>query len=212
MQQVEQAQIALHDIQQMDVDLFKWCDNIQIDTVEQRHHSEELLASVKISLKRVEALEDNLLEPSYETIKRIKDLFRGYKDKLKSVKLILDSALSNRHKTELEITEGQALQRAQDYWEKRKEAEATGEVVPLPDLAVNPVPATSYHNMGSTNYRPHVKVSILKPALIPREYCTPSESLLRKAGEIALAQKKPMPLIEGAIIEVEYIPINRTIR
>jgi hypothetical protein len=101
------------------------------------------------------------------------------------------------------------LQRAQDYWEKREEAKVTGEVVPLPDLAVSPVPATSYHNMGSTNYRKHVKVSIVNPQLIPREYCMPSESLLRKTGELALAQEKPMPIVEGAIIEVEYIPVNR---
>jgi septum formation inhibitor MinC len=209
---IENAQTALQTLQSKDADILKWCENIQITTIEQQHNFEDILTKVKSSLSQVEATEDSIIKPANEIIANTRNLFKPYKDKLKNVKNLIVTGLDTWRKAQLEVNETKVIEQAKDYWDKRKEAQQTGEVIPLPDLSATPPPTTSHHNMGVTSYRTHIKVRVVSPNLVPRQYCMPSESLLRKAGEIAVARKEQPPIIDGAIIEIEYIPVSRLYR
>jgi len=200
---------AIQSLQNKNEQLLSWCENVHITSVTEQKRVEEVESSIKYAEKQVKEQLDNLISPLLESIKRIRALFKPYQDKLSLAKSNLQPELDRWRKEQLSITNEEIAKRAEDYWEKRKEAEATGEVVELPDLGIAPPASTSHHNLGTTNYRPHIKVTIYEPSSIPREYCMPSESLLRKAGELALAQNKPLPLVEGAVIEIEYKTISR---
>jgi ElaB/YqjD/DUF883 family membrane-anchored ribosome-binding protein len=193
-------------------DLLKWCENIQITNTTEQKRCEELNADLKIYKKQAEQMLAVLLAPSKDEISEIKAQIQPHLDELTRLINATNKLLADWRKEQLSITEGTVLQRATDYWDKRKAAEKTGEIVPLPDLGVTEPEKTSHHNMGSTGYRPKIIVKILKPNLIPREYCVPSESLLRMAGEMALKRKESMPIIEGAILEVDYSPVSRGVR
>jgi hypothetical protein len=207
---IDNAQQSLSKIQDKYSSLFQYAENLQITNTEEQKRTEELSSEIKYARKQAKAQLDNLLEPVLESEKRLRALFKPYLMNVDGLISKVDGALSQYRKQLLETTDEEIMARATDYWEKREAAKETGEVVPLPDLGVTPLSNTSHHNMGSTNYRAYVKVTVLKPNLIPREYCVPSETLLRKAGEIALAQKSPMPLVEGAIIEIKYTPVSRS--
>lgn len=202
------AQQSLDKLQNKYSDLLSYCQNIQISNVIEQKRIEELSAEVKNARTAAVTQLNYLIEPSREAITRTRELFKPYIDRLDAIISQISKSLDGWRKEQLSVTEDVVLQRASDYWDKRKEAQGTGEVIPLPDLAVTTPPKTSHHNLGATNYRTYVTVKIIKPSLVPREYCTPSESLLRKAGELALAQGNPLPNIEGAILEIKYTPVN----
>jgi hypothetical protein len=206
------CELALQRIEEKDAEILKWGESLQIINVDQQRKVEELLTALIYAEKRATEELDRLLSPHREIIKATTTEFAPHFAKLRAVKVRARELLGTWRKTQLAVTEGAVLERASNYWEQRKAAEKTGELIPLPDLNVTVLEKTSHHNMGSTNYRPHVKVRIVNPNAIPREYCVPTESLLRKAGELALAQNKPMPSVEGAVIEVEYIPVSRLAR
>jgi len=202
------AKQSLDKLQDKYADLLNYCQNIQISNVTEQKRIEELNAEVKNARTAAVTQLNYLIEPSREAITRTRELFKPYIDRLDAIISQISKSLDGWRKEQLAVTEDVVLQRADDYWQKRKEAAKTGEIVPLPDLAVTTPPKTSHHNLGATNYRTYVTVKIIKPNLIPREYCTPTESLLRKAGELALAQGNPLPDIEGAVLEIKYTPVN----
>jgi len=207
---IDNAQQALSKVVEKNADLLKWAENIQITNHEEQKRVEELSSELKYARKQAKEQMDNLLEPILESEKRIRALFKPYIMNVDELIGKVDGSLSIYRKQLVEVTDEEIMARATEYHQRAKEAAGTGEVVPLPDLGVTPLPKTSHHNMGTTNYRAYVKVQVVKPSLVPREYCVPSETLLRKAGEIALAQKNPMPVVEGAIIEIKYTPVSRS--
>lgn len=203
------TQLALQRITEKDASILKWGENLTIVNTDQQKKVEELLTALVSAEKRATDEMNKLLEEPLQEVKEIRADFATHFVKLREVKTRAKELLSNWRRSQAETSNGDILQKANDYWEQRKLAEKTGEVVPLPDLGVTPVAKTSRHNMGTTSYRPHVVVRIVNPSEVEREYCVPSESLLRKAGELALTQGKPMPIVKGAIIEVEDIPVSR---
>lgn len=207
---IDNAQQALSKVVEKNADLLKWAENIQITTIEEQKRVEELSSELKFARKQAVEQMNKILDPAKETVREIQALFKPYISNVDTLIEKTDGALSLHRKQLVEVTDEEIMARATEYHEKVKEAMGTGEIVPLPDLGVTPLPKTSHHNMGTTNYRAYVKVQVVKPSLVPREYCVPSETLLRKAGEIALAQKNPMPIIEGAIIEIKYTPVSRS--
>ncbi len=212
MDNLQSAQQAIEAIQERNSDLVKYFQNTTITSVQEQKATEENLASALFTYKKLKDTQDGLLRPLAETEKGIRNLFKPVLAQYTNAITAWRDGLSSWRNSQKQLSENSITKQAEDYWAKRKEAELTGESVPLPDLGTTVIQKTSYHNMGSTSYRPHIKVQIINANLIPREYCVPSESLIRKAGEIALAQGKPMPLVEGAIIEVEEIPVNRLAR
>ncbi|MFA5048951.1 MAG: hypothetical protein WC516_08060 [Patescibacteria group bacterium] len=208
MDNLQSAQQAIEAIQERNSDLVKYFQNTQITSVQEQKATEENLASALFTYKKLKDTQDGLLNPLHETEKGIKALFKPVLDQYTNAINKWRDGLKDWRASQKQLTEANIVQQAQDYWNKRKEAEKTGEVVPLPDLGTSIIAKTSYHNMGSTSYRKHIKVSIIFPNLVPRKYCVPSESLLRKETELALEQGNPIPLIEGAIIEIEEIPVN----
>jgi hypothetical protein len=207
---IDNAQQALSKVIEKNADLLKWAENIQITNHVEQKRVEELGSELKYAKKQAKEQLDNLLEPILESERRIRGLFRPYLTNVTTLSDKVDSALSVYRKKLIETTDEDIMARATEYHQRAKEAKLTGEIVPLPDLGVTPLPKTSHHNMGTTNYRTYVKVTVTQSNLVPREYCVPSETLLRKAGEIALAQKNPMPIVEGAIIEIKYVPVSRS--
>lgn len=208
MNNIQSAQQAIEAIQNKNAELVKYFQNTTITSVQEQRVTEENLASALFTYNKLKETQDGLLKPLTETEKGIRNLFRPVLVQYISAINGWKEGLKTWRASQKQISEEKIIEQAQDYWNKRKEAQETGESVPLPDLGMSVMQKTSYHNMGSTSYRKHVKVQIISPNLIPREYCVPSESLIRKEGELALAQGKQMPLIEGAIIEVEEIPVN----
>ena len=206
---IDNAQQALSKVIERNADLLKWAENIQITNHEEQKRVEELSAELKHARKQAKEQMDNLLEPILESEKRIRALFRPYLLNVTALSDKTDAALSTYRKNLIETTDEEIMARATEYHERVKEAEGTGEIIPLPDLGVTAPSKTSHHNMGTTNYRTYVKVTVVKPNLVPREYCVPSETLIRKAGEIAFAQGNPMPIIDGATIEIKYTPVSR---
>jgi hypothetical protein len=209
---MSETQLALQRIEEKDAEILKWGENLQIINVDQQRKVEELLTALVYAEKRATEELDHLLAPEKEKIKTTTAEFAPHFAKLRAVKAKCKGLLQDWRKTQKVIMGEGVLQQAQKYWDARKEAAGTGEIVPLPDLGMTTLPKTSRHNRGTTSYKTHIVVRIINPNLIPREYCMPSESLLRKAGELAHAQNKPMPLVEGAIIEVEENPSSRLAR
>jgi RNase P subunit RPR2 len=207
---IDNAQQALSKVVEKNADLLKWAENIQITNHVEQKRVEELSAELKFARKQAVEQMNKILNPAKETVKNIMALFRPYISNMDSLIEKTDGALSLNHKRLIETTDEDIMARATEYHQRAKEAKLTGEIVPLPDLGVTPLPKTSHHNMGTTNYRTYVKVTVTQSNLVPREYCVPSETLLRKAGEIALAQKNPMPVVDGAIIEIKYVPVSRS--
>jgi len=208
MDNIQSAQQAIEAIQNNNANLVKYFQNTTITSVQEQKITEENLASALFTYNKLKDTQDGLLKPLAETEKGIRNLFKPVLAQYTNAINNWREGLKIWRTSQKQISEEKITKQAQDYWDKRKEAQETGESVPLPDLGMSIIQKTSYHNMGSTSYRKHVKVQIISPSLIPREYCIPSESLIRKEGEMALAQGKQMPLIEGAIIEVEEIPVN----
>lgn len=206
---INDAQQSLSKLVNKNADLLKWAENIQITNTEEQKHVEELSAELKFAKKQVVAEMDKLLNPAKETVKGIIGLFAPYITNVDNLIEKTDTALSSYREQLIAMTDEEIMARATEYHEKVIEAKDTGEIVPLPDLGVTVLSKTSRHNMGTTSYRDYVKVQVIKPSLVPREYCVPSETLLRKAGEIALAQKNPMPIIDGVIIKVKRVPVSR---
>jgi hypothetical protein len=206
MQEVEKARETLETIQIQNTDLVKWFESPKIVCLQDQLNYQDILTSAKIAYKKAKDEQDHLLEPLKESEKRIRDLFKPLLEKYGSAITTISSLLNQWHTEQKKITEAQIMQEAQAYWDKAKEAKETGESVALPDLGISAVSDKSRHNLGTTNYRRHIKVQIINPNKIPRQYCTPSESLLRKAGELGITA------IEGAIIEIEYIPVSRPVK
>jgi len=203
MYQIENAEKALITINKDNENLTKWFDNITITCMDDQINYQDILTSAKTAYKKAKDEQDHLLEPLKESEKRIRNLFKPLLDKYTTAITTISTALKQWHTDQKKITEAQLIQEAQAYWDKTKEAQETGEIVPLPDLGVTAVSDKSRHNLGTTSYRKHIKVRIVAPNKIPRQYCMPSESLLRKAGELGITD------IEGAIIEIEYILVSR---
>jgi len=206
---IESAKQVLQSLEDKDAEILKWCDNVKVSNDDEKKRLEELDSNLKFARKRVKERLDALLKPKLDEIEAIRSTFKPHTDKLDAADAGIIKALSDWRKSQLAVTEETVIKRAEDYWEQRKEAEKTGEIIPLPDLNTALPAKISYHNMGSTGYRPKVIVRIVKPSLVPREFCMPVESLLRKAGELALARKEQMPVVEGAVIEVDYSPVAR---
>lgn len=202
---IDQAQQSLTKIQDKYSTLLKYAENIQITNIEEQKRIEELSSELKFARKQAIGQMDNLLDPAKKTVKAIVSLFKPYILNINTLIDKTDGALFQYRKQLLETTDEELMARATDYWKKREEAKGTGEIVPLPDLGIMLPSKTSYHNMGSTSYRKHIKIRIIDPNKIPREYCTPSESLIRKAAELGITD------ITGAIIEIEHIPVNRSV-
>ena len=207
MQEIEITQQKLQLLETQNASLIEWCNKAVVTNVNEQHRVEELLAEVKHYEKQLQESEDSVINPLKEVINKIKAMTKDKKAKIIEIKTHLSKLLDGWRKEQLSITNTVVMQRAETYWEQRKEAEKTGEILPpLPDLNVNPPPKTSHHNMGTTNYRPKIIVKILKPSLVPRPFCMPSESLLRKHADLYLSQDKPLPTIEGVEYEIEYSP------
>jgi hypothetical protein len=207
---IDNAQQALSKVIEKNADLLKWTENVQITNHIEQKHAEELSAELKFARKQAQEQMYELLNPAIKTVTAIRKLFNPYIKNVDDLINKVDGSLSIYRKKLIETTDEDIMARATEYHQRAKEAKLTGEIVPLPDLGVTPLPKTSHHNMGTTNYRTYVKVTVTQSNLVPREYCVPSETLLRKAGEIALAQKNPMPVVDGAIIEIKYVPVSRS--
>jgi hypothetical protein len=207
---IDNAQQALSKVVEKNADLLKWAENIQITNIVEQKRVEELSAELKYARKQAKEQLDNLLQPILESEKRVRALFKPYIMNVDGLISKVDGSLSVYRKKLIETTDEEMMARATEFWQKTEDAKETGEIIPLPDLGVTALSKTSHHNMGTTNYRTYVKVTVVKPNLVPREYCIPSETLMRKAGEMAFAQGNPMPMIEGATIEIKYTPVSRS--
>jgi hypothetical protein len=208
---IDNADKSLQTLTSQHSDLWKWVDNVSVTNSVEQKNAEELLQSIKSANKQAKDMLNSLLEPIKEAEKRTRSLFSQYLNRCETAKSKIEGLLSDFHKSQTELTEIEALERAEVYWKKVEGAKQTGEVVPLPDLGVLPPSKTSHHNMGSTSYRKHIKINVIQSNLVPREYCVPSESLIRKAGELALAQNIQLPQIDGVVMEIEYIPVSRSV-
>jgi hypothetical protein len=213
MQELINAQEKLQIWESKDASLIEWCNKATVSNIEEQAKVQDLLTGIKQSEKRLIGLEDSMIDPLQDVIGKIKTLFKPKRDQITQIKTHLSNLLSNWRKEQLSITEETIIKRAEDYWDKRKEAEQTGEILPnLPDLNVTPPSQTSHHNMGTTTYRKRVIVRIVKPHLVPRSFCVPVESLLRKHAEMELAQGKELPLVDGVVFELEFAPISRPVK
>jgi hypothetical protein len=209
MQELQYAQRALEVWENKETRLIEWCNKASVTNTDEQNKVQDLLTEVKQSEKRLIELEDSMVNPLQDVIAKLKSLFKPKRDQITQVKAHLSSLLSNWRKEQLSVTEETVTKRAEDYWEKRKQDEQTGEITPLPNLNVTPPSITSHHNMGTTTYRKKVIVKIIKPNLVPRPFCMPTESLLRKHADFELAQGNPLPSVDGVIFEIEYTPISR---
>lgn len=209
---LQSAQQLIQTIQERNAGLLERLQNTKVTSIEEQKIAEEDLAIASKEYKKLKETQESILKPHRQTEQALRSLFKPILDKYETFIKAKREALSVWIKTQENITKEEIDKKVQDFWDKSKEAKETGELVPLPDLSVSPIPKTSYHNMGSTTYRKKINVIILEPHLIPREYCVPSEELLRTAGELAMKQDMPMPTIEGAIIEVVKIPVTNPIR
>jgi hypothetical protein len=204
---IEQAQQSLIVLQQKQSSLLKWCENIQITNTDEQKHVEENNTELKAYRKSLIELMDTYIAPHRDEISAIKAVAQPYKDRLDELIKVTNDCLDKWHKSQLNVTEEVIMERATNYIEQRKQDAVTGEVTPLPDLAVTPPAQTSRHNFGATNYRHSIEVKIVDSKIVPREFCSPAEGLLKMAGEIAFKQKQTMPDIAGTVITLKWIPV-----
>lgn len=201
------TQQSLITLQTQQADLLKYCENIHITNIDEQKRIEELNSELKAFKKKWIERMETLIAPHRNEINVIRSGVKPYMDALDGSIKATNDCLDKWRKSQLNVTDEVILQRATNYIEQRKEDAKTGEITPLPDLAVTEPAKTSHHNMGATNYRHSIEVKIINSKLVPRAFCLPSEGLLKMAGEIAFKHKQPMPDIEGAVITLKWIPV-----
>jgi len=212
MQELQKAQQAIEGWESKESQLIEWCNKASVSNIDEQKKVQDLLTEVKQGEKRLLEKKDEMINPLQDVISKIRILFKPKEDQIAQIKKHLISLLNNWHKDQLSVTEEVVTKRAEEFWVQSKEAEKTGEIVPLPDLAVNPPPKTSHHNMGTTSYRQKIIVRIIKPDLIPRQFCMPTESLLKKHAEMEFDRSKQLPTVDGVVFEIEYIPVSRPVK
>lgn len=194
---------ALEILKSKDAELMPYLQNPVITNREQQKNYEDVLISARQSIARAEEMRKTLTEPLRLSEQRINAMFKQYTKPLMEGCNSIVKVLNHWRKEQSDISEAKLLTEAKDYWEKRKEAELTGEIIPLPELNSNPPPKTSHANMGSVSYREVFEIQIVDPNLVPRDLCEPVLSKIRKRAESGVTQ------IDGVIITKKFVPYTR---
>lgn len=194
---------ALEILKTKDAELLPYLENVSITTKEQQKQYEDILIETRQAISRAEAMRKELTEPLRLSEQRINAMFKRYTAPLMNGCNSIVNVLNHWRKEQSDISETKLLAEAKDYWERRKEAELTGEVIPLPELNSNPPPKTSHANMGSVSYREVFEIRIVSPDLVPRDLCEPVMSKIRKRAESGVTQ------IDGVVITKKFVPYTR---
>lgn len=194
---------VLETLKLKDAELMPYLQNVSITSREQQKNYEDVLISARQSIARAEAMRKTLIEPLRLTEQRINAMFKQHTAPLMEGCNSIVKVLNHWRKEQSDISDAKLLAEAKDYWEKRKEADLTGEIIPLPELNTTPPPKTSHTNMGSVSYREVFEIRIISPDLVPRDLCEPSMSKIRKRAESGITS------IDGVICEKKFVPYTR---
>lgn len=196
-------EMALEVLKTKDAELLPYLENVSITTREQQKQYEDILIETRQAISRAEAMRKELTEPLRLSEQRINAMFKRYTAPLMNGCNSIVNVLNHWRKEQSDISETKLLAEAKDYWERRKEAELTGEIIPLPELNSTPPPKTSHANMGSVSYREVYEIRVVSPDLVPRDLCEPVMSKIRKRAESGVTS------IEGVIITKKFVPYTR---
>jgi len=202
----EKPETAVKLFEQSQASLFKWIAETQITSTEEQKNAEDMLIHARRAVKDVEAKRKELLEPINEARDRINALFKPLTEKLNMGISVVDKALKDYHTEQLRIAEEESLLIAAEQAAKLAEAKETGEIVNLPSVAVIPeAPAkTSHAHLGSVTYREDIDVSIVNPALVPRDLCDPNISKIRARAKSGVKE------IPGVLIFTKTTTVQRS--
>ena len=194
---------ALEVLKNKDAQLMPYLQNVSITSREQQKNYEDVLISARQSIARAEEMRKSMTEPLRLSEQRINAMFKQYTAPLVEGCNSIIKVLNHWRREQSDISETKLLAEAKDYWEKRKEADLTGEVIPLPELNSTPPSKTSHANMGTVSYREVIEVRVVSPDLVPRDLCEPSMSKIRKRAESGIVD------IPGVVCEKKFVPYTR---
>lgn len=168
------------------------CVYVVIESGEQFQGAAEELREVKSVEKRLEALRVSATGPINQALRTINDWFRKPMADLATAERNLKNGMAaweRKQRAKAEAEEAEARRRAQAEQEElqRRAARAAeqGKTEKAADLSaraaavVPEAPATAPPKAKGMAFSPTWECRITNPALVPREYCKPDESMIR---------------------------------
>jgi len=161
----------------------------------------ELLTESKAEHKRLEANRKDLVEVPNKLVKAINAEFKARQTRLERVSRVLESRMSDA------LAAAAAAQA--EAWRKAAEAEAAGQ-----DLAMRAALSQSAKHADTKlpsnhNQRKRWVATVVDSEAVPREWCVPDISALRRAAHGLAADAKP-PEIPGVEFTVKIVTTTRT--
>ena len=172
-------EVALKVLQEKDADLLRWMDQISVTSIGEQKNCESNLIMAKNAYNQAEAMRKNLTAPMYEAIKRINALFKPYTSKLELGINMSIKGLSDWHAFSKKEAGRKLDTLAVDYMNKVKEAQETGEIVPVPRLPDLNIAKTSHSGPGYVSYIDGFEIIIISEDKVPRDLCKADMSKIR---------------------------------
>ena len=160
--------------------IFKWLHSLKVTSPTQQKEAEDLLISARYAWKQADTKRKELTHPLDEAKKRIIQLFQPYMNRLETGVTILNRELTTYHEALVALAREREIKALEDQAARMREAAQTGELLePVDAPGVPSAPKTSRANLGTVTYRKDLDVQVIQPALVPRDLCEPSLSLIR---------------------------------
>ncbi len=170
-------------------------ESLEITTLDQEKNCGDLLTYGRKAIKAAESRQKELLEPIKAAEKEIREPFKAYISRLELGVNRLNQALTAYHAKK----ENEAALLAAEALKVQRE---TGEVIEAGVL--EPVKQTVRTHVGTVTYRTILEVTVIDEKLVPREFCDPNITRLRKAAEAGIRD------IPGVLIAEKQITVARS--
>jgi hypothetical protein len=187
-----------------DVEAIRKYADVKIDSVDRQHDIENTLLAANATYKKIDTLRKWMYEPAREIVNRVNSVFNPYLEPLAVLIKQMEQSLKDWDKAETARIAAENTRIMEERAAQVTAAKETGEVVEFKEAPVEEKATLSRVGMGSVGYRKKLDITIVNAALVPRDLCEPSLSLIRKRAESGIRD------IPGVLIEETKSTVKRT--